>query len=209
MPGSDNNDDATHAPTDPIPLIRSAPTSDDDRALAGQRWRTPPHGVPVHVPEPDDFTPVGDVMPLAGGDEALRIMLARIWQHTANMEMRLKSQLAESEAGRLHYEIDRLHTAITDIRGEHGTNGKLGEIRRRVDALTSWARSIVMLALGGIGAAAIKLVMVTRAFDAVAADASHARDEIRILQAQVMTLQTALIARRFRPAVEPGNGSGQ
>lgn len=198
--------------------------SDDERALEGKRWQTPARGVPIHVPDPEDFTPVGHVIDTLQQQIALTererqivgLVLKVSWNHSANQELRAQARHDTLDGGKLREEVDRIDTAITDIRGEKGDNGKLGELRRRVDSLTSLARSIVMLAVGGIGAAAIKLVMVTRAFDAVEAKATHAQDSIAdlrnhnaTLQSQVLTIQTALLTRRHRPAVEPGNGSGQ
>lgn len=178
--------------------------TDEERALVGRAHRihTPAHGTPIHTPDPDDFTPVGDVLHMV--PEADRIMYARLWQHTANMEMRWRDALKASETGRLREDVDDLAIAVTDIHGARGTNGKLGELRRRVDALTKRAWSILTIALGGLGAAAVKLVIVTRAFDATEARARHNEVQVQLLQAQVATLQTALIARRYRPTIEPG-----
>lgn len=191
---------------------RPGTMTDDERALIGRsrRVQTPPHGVAIAEFD-DDFTPVGVVMArieeAMSLDERDRMLVHLFWQHTANMELRGRRRLDETEAGKLRHDLDETRTAITDIRGQHGNNGKLGELRRRVDALTKWARSIIMVALGGLGAAAIKLVIVTRTFDAVEARARHNEQQIHILQTQVATLQAALIARRFRPLIEPGKES--
>ena len=200
--------------------------SDDERALASRRdrSRTPAQGVPIHTPAPEDFTPVGDVMPLAH-DEATRILLARVWQHTANMEMRMLAALGQTENGRLRADLDATTAridehlvdvceAIADIHGKSGTNGKLGELRRRVDAWTSKMWWLVTVLVGALGTAAVKLVLVTRAFDAVEAKSTYAEQQVKVLQAQVMTLQAAVISRSVLdgrvpgpslvPATEPG-----
>lgn len=95
-------------------------------------------------------------------------------------------------------------TAVTDLRGQHGDNGKVGELRRRLDTLSSRAWWLLTLAIGSIGAAALKLVAVTTAFNHVAERSAHSADQLRILQAQVLTIQSALLVRDLVPAPEPG-----
>lgn len=202
--------------------------SDEERATIGREHRdrvqAPPQGVPIHASEPDDFTPVGDVMPLAH-DEGARILLVRVWQHTANMEMRLLAALKQTDGGVLRAEVDsvsqrleqhlaEVREAITDIHGASGTNGKLGELKRRVDGLeadtnrrvdglSSKAWKILTTMLGGIAVAVTKLVFVVRAFDAVEARALHSEQRVVLLEAQVLQIQQALLTRRYRTAPDP------
>jgi hypothetical protein len=188
--------------------------SGEDRAAAEldrrRRAKALAHGVPVHTPVPDDFTPVSDVLPIAH-DEAMRVLLARIWQHTANSEMRMLAAVNRTDAGQLRADFDDLEHAhnriverITDATGKSGDNGKLGELKRRVDAWTSKMWWGVTVLVGGLGAAAVKLVFVVRAFDAVEARSIASEQHIKLLQAQVMTLQAAALSRPRARHVEPG-----
>lgn len=187
---------------------------DDERATIGadrrRRVHTPAAGVPIHAPEPDDFTPVGSVLPLAE-DEGMRIMLAKIWQHTANSEMRLLAAISRTEGSTLRLELDELANAhnllverITDATGKSGDNGKLGELRRIVAEMKTRTWWLITFLLGALGTAAIKLVIVVRAFDAVEARSVANVDQIKILQAQVMTLQAAAISRGAHRERPPG-----
>lgn len=196
---------------------KRAPTSDADRALAGRSTRTPAGGVLVHAPE--DRTPITDVLPLAGEDESARIVLVAVWRHIDNLEMRLLAKIAAT-SGETHRALIDEHVAedaqthlditekLADIHGKSGQNGKLGELRRRVDALSKAAWLLVSVAVGGLGAAAIKLVMVVRAFDAVEArgEATAAR-QLELID-RVLRLETEALRRhrsdnRFNPAEAP------
>jgi hypothetical protein len=178
--------------------------SDDARALIGrQQRRTPQGGVRVVVdPEEDrgQFTPVTDLLDRIH-DPEVRWSIRMVWEHTANIEMRLAARIDASDAAQIADDVAKVSTAITDIHGAKGTNGKLGELRRRVDNLSSKAWWLFTAIVGGVGAALVKLVIVVRAFDAVEHKANASADQIKVLQAQVMTLQTALIARSPWPAV--------
>ncbi len=197
--------------------------SDEARALAaGKRARTP-GGVPIvdttiaqNLVElaqietdlqnearsewDDEFTPIREILELAGRDVVLRNIVAGLWKHSANQELRFRRQRNYSDEGRMREDVDANTASILDISGKNGSNGKLGEIKRRVDTLTSKAWLVLIAAIGSIGAAAVKLVIVTRAFSDVENRAARSADEIKLLQAQVLTLQAAQITRpRYRP----------
>ena len=192
--------------------------SDADRALVGRdRWRTPSHGVPIHTPDADDFTPVGEVMALVDriSDNETRhligAIIAKTWGHTRNQELRTHSAIERTEGAQIREALDehsaadvehhaKVVQALADIHGVSGQNGKLGELRRRVDALSSKAWWLFTAFIGGLGAAAIKLVIVVRAFDAVAATADHNTARLLEQQARILRLETAAITRRYRPA---------
>lgn len=176
--------------------------SDDERANIGRARRTPARGYPVHVEDEEGRTPITDVLALAQTPDE-RELLIRIWRHIANVETRSRTHVDSTESGKLREDLDAVELAIVDIHGVKGSNGKLGELRRRVDALTKRAWSIVTLAIGGIGAAAIKLVIVTRAFDATEYRAQQNERQIQILQAQVTALQTLHLTRRLIERNQP------
>lgn len=179
-----------------------APTSDADRALAHRRGATPARGVVAE--DRGQFTPVTDLLDRIH-DPEVRWSIRMVWEHTANVEMRLQAQIEASDAAKLEGDVSRIGDAITDIHGAKGTNGKLGELRRRVDEMSSRGKWLFCTFVGALGSAAVKLIIVVRAFDAVEHKADTAADQIKVLQAQVMTLQTALIARHPWPA-HPAEG---
>lgn len=202
---------------------RPGTQSDEDRALAElqrRRAQTPPGGVEVHAPE--DRTPVTEVLDLADrmpdpeAREILRDVAAKIWNHTTNQELRHRAAIQRTEASAIRDALDE-HTAadtehhgevmraLADIHGASGQNGKLGELRRRVDSLSKAAWLLVSVAVGGLGAAAIKLVMVVRAFDAVEArgEATAAR-QVELID-RVLRLETEALGRnrnRHSPDLE-------
>lgn len=183
--------------------------TDGDRALAGRRRpRSAPLGVPVLADDPEDFTPVGDILPAVGPEQ--QTLLAIVWRHTANMELRLRQAIQSTDANAVRSEVSAVAddlaqhrtactAAITDIRGERGDNGKIGEVRRRLDALTARAWAVLLLFLGGLAAAAREVVLITTAFNAVADRSIHSAEQIRVLQAQVQTIQSALLVRDLVP----------
>lgn len=193
--------------------------SGDDRALVGRERRTPPSGVEIHAPE--DRTPVTDVLPLAGEDESARVVLVAVWRHIDNLEMRLLARIAAT-SGETHRKLIDEHVAedaethleitekLTDIHGKSGTNGKLGELKRRVDAMSKALWWGACTAVGGLGAAAVKLVMVVRTFDAVEArtEATSAR-QLELID-RVLRLETEALRRhRFSPADAPDRSNSQ
>lgn len=121
--------------------------------------RTPPSGVPTGEFDANDFTPVTDVLERID-DPVARDIVEVMWRHTANMELRAVQRLRETEAGRLAARVDDVETAITDIRGEHGANGKLGALKDRVDkseARRWWVITFLVGTLVTVLAAAIGL----------------------------------------------------
>lgn len=128
---------------------RPGSMSDDDRALA-HKSQTPAVGVPVHAPQDEDFTPVSSVIERVQAvfvpNEREQMVLTLVWQHTANMELRARQRSETSGAAALERRVDGVETAIVDIRGEHGNNGKLGALKARVDTAESrkwWALTFV------------------------------------------------------------------
>lgn len=113
--------------------------SDDDRALASRRVLTPVRGVPIHAPEGDDFTPVTVIFERIEtelGDELTareRRIVTALVRHDANQELRTRKRSDSQETGTLVKRIDELETSVVDISGKHGTNGKLGALKDRVD----------------------------------------------------------------------------
>lgn len=200
-------------PTDDKPKRPGTFQGDIERSLAHRRVQTPSYGVPIHTPHPDDFTPVTEILSLADripdaeSRELIRDIAAKIWQHTANMRMRSDAQYAQSDAAEIEAIRDKLddhETRIVDISGAKGDNGKLGETRRGLQSLTSKAWGALAGAVGMLVTIAVLLVKVTRAFDAVEARAEHNTDIAVVSNARILALESALLARRHVPAVEPG-----
>lgn len=161
--------------------------SDDDRALARVRTgNTPIAGVPVHAPEEDDFTPVASVFERIEESfvptERERMLLHLVWQHTANMELRSRARRDTDGTKALVDRVDGVETAIVDIRGERGNNGKLGALKARVDALMSRAWWLVTVLVGGVGAAAVKLIIVGRAYGELETEVQANKARIQLLE---------------------------
>lgn len=108
------------------------------------RTHAPALGVPILEADPhDDFTPVADVLDQIADPETKRIV-ALLWRHTANIELRAQARLAASDGGALRRdlsilqdELAELRTDIVDVRGESGSGGALGELTRQVNGWAS------------------------------------------------------------------------
>lgn len=120
---------------------RPGTMTDDDRALIGRDRRRASSEPAADAFDTDDdhFTPVGRIIERIEadlGDELSprerRIALA-FGRHTANMELRARKRSDSQDTALLRREIDDLQLAIVDIRGESGSNGKLGALKERVD----------------------------------------------------------------------------
>lgn len=209
---------------------RPGTMSDEDRALEAmerrRRVQTPHAGVPIQDHDDDDFTPVG--VAIERMEKAIdltdreRELLRLAWEHSANQEMRTRKRVELTEGGQLRADIETVaehvadvKEAIIDIHGASGQNGKLGELKRRVDGLTTRIWSAIGSAVASLGAAAVLIWNTSGDYHDVKAAARAANDQIKILQAQVMTLQAAAISRSSRragglgataeqPAAEPG-----
>ena len=163
------------------PPKRPGSMSDADRALPSLRRRTPIHGVAVAVGEFEDeqrTPPPSDIeelirklWPLRHADEllgGLSTQVTRLEGRADNLET-LAGGLEEigkhvADDAKTHSDIAE---TLADIHGRSGSNGKLGELKRRVDALSSRAWILLTAFVGALGTALIKVVLVTRAFSAL------------------------------------------
>jgi hypothetical protein len=112
--------------------------SDDERALVGAKHRA--NSEPAADRFDDDLTPVGIIIERIESDigDELNPRERRIVQafgrHTANMEMRARKRRDTGDTAALEQRVDAIETAIVDISGRGGNNGKLGALKARVDA---------------------------------------------------------------------------
>jgi hypothetical protein len=174
---------------------RPGTQSDEDRALAELARRrsgnTPVGGTPT-VPTnefnqgDEDFTPVGkvidrieEVMML---DERDRMLLRLFWQHTANMEMRSRKRSDSQDTSALAKRIDELENFRTDVTGADGTNGKIGNLRKQLDSALARAWWLVTVLVGGIGAAAIKLIIVGQAYGELKQSVDNNARQIQLIE---------------------------
>lgn len=123
--------------------IESARSREERERQYRARAYAPALGVPIEHDPNEDFTPVHDVLGEVGTPEAKRIIEV-LWRHTANMELRSVQRHEASDAAALRRDLDalrgdlcELRTDIVDIRGEDGSNGKLGELGRQVNGWAS------------------------------------------------------------------------
>ncbi len=114
----------------------------------------------------------------------------------------------DDEAGKLR----ELELAIVDIRGESGSNGKLGNLRAELGNVRTaqttlggrfWA--LAMALLGSIGAAAIKLVLIGRWLGALEAQVEANRAAAAQHATEIQALQSIAFSRHA-PA-SPGKDS--
>lgn len=122
----------------------------------------PAVGVPVHAEPDEDFTPVSNVLERVefSPTDRERLLLHLVWQHTANMELRSRQRRDTGDTSAFEKRIDGVETAIVDIRGEHGNNGKLGALKARVDTAESrkwWALTFAAGLLVTVITAAVTL----------------------------------------------------
>lgn len=97
------------------------------------------------------------------------------------------------------YENERQIAVLkADVVGPNGDNGKIGTLKTRLDGLTSKAWAAIVALLSAFLGAMYKVVVVTRAFDAVEAKSEKNEAAIFVLQAQVLQLNTALLQRHRR-----------
>lgn len=177
---------------------RSGTQSDEDRALRELARRrsgnTPPAGTPVvneQVAGGDewagqDFTPVGSVFDRIADEMVLsdreRMILRLVWQHTANMEMRGRKRSDSQDTSLLAKRIDDLETRVVDMSGADGTNGKIGNLRKSVDGILSKGWWLITVLVGGIGAAAVKLIIVGRAYGELETKVENNTNRIQLIE---------------------------
>lgn len=143
----------------PPPTKRPCTMSDDERALIGAKHRA--SSEPAADAFDQDFTPVGvtiERIEAAIGDQLSpreqRIVQALV-ARDANAELRARQRRDTGDTAALERRVDAVETAITDITGKSGNNGKLGALKERVDKAEArrwWAvtfvAGLVVTALG-------------------------------------------------------------
>lgn len=185
----------------------------DDQNRGRDRADAPAHGVPIRLSSAGAFTPVTDVLE-AIEDPQLRQVAHALWQHTANMELRARARVGDAaDVSKLNERVADLEMGLVDIRGQSGSNGKLGTIgaaiasvREKVDGISKRAWWLVGLVLGGVGAAAIKLILTGRFVGQLETQVEANAESIHLLQTQLQVVQSALI-NRHRPAPPPEKAS--
>lgn len=178
------------------------------------RSRSPRDGVAV-VRE-NGFTPVRHVLDLISESHPeLAPLISKIWEHTANVEMRLNARLGDETAienvnrqvSEQQDEIDMIHQQFgdlredlarrfTDLTGQNGTNGKVGTIRTSLEKLHSRLWWGVTFIVGAIGGAGVKLVLIGKTYGEMEA-------EIKASQAQIQLLQS-VVFKQSQSAPTPG-----
>lgn len=172
--------------------------SDADRALAGlEQRRREAFGIPIHATPAEDFTP----LPVSIGDfdatprelELLQV----VWLHTANMELRSRARLDNTEASKLCDDLGELNEKFvrfqTDLTGASGTNGKLGNLRKdvddakaRADKAPSFVKRAIVLAAGSIiGALGSAILYVRSANESASAARAAAAAETATIRARL------------------------
>lgn len=190
------------------PPKRPGTMSDEERALAAlerrrlerERREAPAFGMPIHVPADEDFTPIGHVferlaatMPGFELTERERQLLQVVWIHTANIELRSRQRLADSDCGQLAADFAEHREEFvqfkTDLTGASGNNGKFSilrkeveEVRKRAEAAPTFVKRTLVAAGTGILGALIPAALYVRS---AAEDAAKARAEAAAERATV------------------------
>jgi hypothetical protein len=160
---------------------------DEQRAAVGRGRRTPPQGVaipqdigeertaPAGLPLPaerDEFTPVGHILDTIT-DPQMKRVVRLIWEHSANIEMRSEQRVGS----------DALRT-------------ELDTVQASVKKLFDRAWWLFTMLVGALGAAAIKLVIIGRAY-------GDMETEIRALKDRTQLIESVDFLRNRLPAFMP------
>lgn len=167
---------------------------DEERASVGRdRRATPARGLEIADPrDRDHHTPVTDLLALIDGlDEItprqLKQIVRLVWEHTTNVELRSVQRIPDEQTtAETRREFRELQLELT---GKDGKNGKIGLLREAVDRLMSRAWWFFTVFVGGIGAAAVKLLIVGRAYGELDAQVNSNRARLQLIE-QVVFLRS-------------------
>lgn len=186
---------------------------DRDAAARKQMRRTPREGVAIRD---DGFTPVRHVLDLISESHPeLAPLISKIWEHTANVEMRLNARMGSETASEnvnrrideQQDEINMIHQSLSEIRGNQaltrediakrftdltgrdGTNGKVGTLRVSLEKLHSKLWWGVTMIVGGLSGVAVKLIMVGTIYGQMKAEIEADHNQIQLLQQLVFKNQ--------------------
>lgn len=184
-------------PKDPPKKSKGVFASDEQRANMRHEWPAPAREMSGEIEVPERRSPEYDEE-ITPRPTSIRVAVDKLWAET------------REDVKKLDKRVDEHALRLVAISGEEGDNGKVGVIKGRVDALYSKLWWILTVAIGGMVGAAVKLIIVVRAFDAVESRSEHNTQKIELLQsqalqlqAQVQTLQAALIARHRNDVDQP------
>jgi hypothetical protein len=134
----------------------------------------------------DSFTPVpADLLDLFD-DPRWPNALRRIWAHTANVELRAMNRIGTQP------DFAALRDKMLELIGREGNNGKIGQLRKDIDGVLSRAWWFLTVCIGGIGAAAVKLIIVGRAYGELETQVRANRDRVGLLEAVLFHLPAPL-----------------
>lgn len=167
---------------------RPGSIGDRDVRIPKERPITPSGGVSINefAESDNDFTPVGQVIERIEEvmvlDERDRLLLRLFWQHTANMEMRARKRSDSQDTSVIAKQVNELQDWRIDIEGKSGTNGKLGNLRKAVDGILHKGWWLITVLVGGIGAAAVKLIIVGRAYGELETKVENNSSRLKLLE---------------------------
>ncbi len=139
----------------------------------------------------------------ASPDDALQIIL----RHMTNRDLRFQQALKQRSSEELATRLNQLELQMRDVRGESGSNGKLGNVTALVkiisddvSKITARAWAVFLILLGGVGAAAIKLVIVGKAYGDLETSVDSLNATVDRHQAEILLLRQS---RRFNLPASP------
>lgn len=167
--------------------------SDEQRARVGEPHRKPTANaaVPTDVAW-DEFTPVQPVLDLITALDVpndMKVIARTFWQHTANLEMRVRQRIGKAkDLTAVRAELREHADLLLELAGEGGKNGKIGQLRKDVDSVLSrawWLVTVLVTAAGGL---AVKLIIVGRAYGELEAQVRANRERVGLLEAVLFHL---------------------
>jgi hypothetical protein len=202
-------------PKDPDDTSRRARShwGDDERVAVGRdRRSTPARGIQAER-DRDQVTPVTDLLDLIDGLDIidgprLKRIVRLIWEHTANVEMRAVQRIPdEQDITKLRADVAAIDADLRrefrelqfELMGRDGTNGKIGMLRGAVEKLLSRAWWFFTVAVGGIGAAAIKLIVVGRTYGELEMQCRANTARVQLLEQVVFLKSQPAAAGKVEP----------
>ncbi|MGE3453695.1 MAG: hypothetical protein AB7O24_01150 [Kofleriaceae bacterium] len=154
------------------------------------------------------------MLPLCAGKPELEQVMIATYRHVSNAFMALKTEAEDREPERLRQRIEILERAKVDIQGESGSNGRLGNLTKTVSAIAADVDKILSrawwlftLLVAGLGGAAVKLVVIGKAYGELETTVQNMKAQDERQSAEIVILHQQLQLRLNGPAEAPGKDS--
>lgn len=146
-----------------------------------------------------EFTPVTDILDSIE-DPTLRRLFRLMWEHTANQELRNRKRVDDTDSSKVLVRLDAHEEECLrfkiDLVGANGDDGRIGEIRKAVEAADKRASWMFRFALGAIGGVALALVLGGRWIGTL-------ETKVNEQQERTQLLESATFLKRYMPGPIP------